>query len=161
MKPKIVLYGAGGHGKVVADIIEKQGRYELVGYIDDSHSADFCGYPILGGEPKLRDLREDGVEFGIATIGDAEIREMCDDRLLPAGLCLGVAVHPSAQIAKCVRLGEGSVVMPGSVLGPDTTVGRSCIVNTNAAVDHDSELAEEDRLTIMSGGAGDGGKSAA
>ena len=142
MKPRLVLYGAGGHGKVVADIVEKQGHYDLVGFIDDCRSGDFFGLPILGERGALQELQHHGVKHAIATIGDNKVRELIGEYLVEAGFSLGVAVHPSAQIAKGVNLGSGTAVMPGAVIGPDAIVGRGCIVNTGASVDHDCNLGD-------------------
>jgi sugar O-acyltransferase (sialic acid O-acetyltransferase NeuD family) len=140
VRPKIVLYGAGGHGKVVADIVEKQGKYELAGFLDDAREGEAYGLPILGGEAALADVRGRGIEYAICTVGAAETREKIDEKLLAVGFSLALAAHPSAQIARGAALGEGSVVMPGAVVGPDAVLGRSCIVNTGASVDHDCRL---------------------
>jgi sugar O-acyltransferase (sialic acid O-acetyltransferase NeuD family) len=140
LRPRIVIYGAGGHGKVVADVVEKQGTYELVGFVDDAPKDKVLGIPVLGTCADLESLRGRGVEHAISAVGDAGVREMTDDRLLAAGFTLCTAIHPSAQIARAATIGEGSVVMPGAVVGPDAVLGRSCIINTCASVDHDCLL---------------------
>lgn len=141
-RPKIVLYGAGGHGKAVADVVEKQGRYELAGFLDDSLSGEVYGIPVLGGEGELAPIRDSGIRHAIASTGYADMRNTFDERLLAAGFELATAVHPSAQIARGVTLGEGSMIMAGTVVGPDTVLGRSCIVNTCASLDHDCVLGD-------------------
>lgn len=140
MRPRIVIYGAGGHGKVVADVVEKQGIYELVGFVDDARKDKVFGIPVVGTCADLESLRGRGIEFAVSAVGDAEVREMTDNRLLAAGFTLCAAIHPSAQIARGARIGEGSVVMPGAVVGPDVVLGRSCIINTCSSVDHDCVL---------------------
>lgn len=140
MRPRIVVYGAGGHGKVVADVVEKQGTYELVGFVDDAPKDTVFGIPVMGTCADLEGLRGRGVDHAVSAVGDAGIREMTDNRLLAAGFTLGTAIHPSAQIARGAKLGEGSVVMPGAVVGPDAVLGRSCIINTCSSVDHDCVL---------------------
>ena len=141
MSAKILLYGAGGHGKVVADAVEKEGHFALAGFVDDRALKEFYGLPVLGSETDLHNIRQSGIEHAVSSVGDGEIREMLDERLEEAGFSLATVIHPSAQVARGAVIGEGSVIMPGAVVGPDSVLGRSCIVNTLASVDHDCVLA--------------------
>ncbi len=70
MKPRVILYGAGGHGKVVADIVEKQGLHVIAGFLDDGRSGEVFGVPVLGGEGELARIRESGVRHAVPCIGD-------------------------------------------------------------------------------------------
>jgi sugar O-acyltransferase (sialic acid O-acetyltransferase NeuD family) len=142
VKPKIVLYGAGGHGKVVADAVQRQEEYELVGFLDDHRAEQVLGLPVLGGIQEAGGIRRSGVAHAISAVGDPKAREATDERLLKAGFSLGVAVHPSAQIGAGALMGEGCVVLAGAVVGPDTRLGRSCIVNSGASVDHDCTVGD-------------------
>lgn len=135
---ELVLIGGGGHAKVVIDILEKQDAYEIVGVIDDAtEREELLGYPILGGFEQL--LAEGLHGRGIVAVGDNWHRAQIVDRILAARpeFEFGVAVHPSARIARGVHIGSGSVLMAGSVVNTDSVIGSHCIQNTNASIDHD------------------------
>ena len=140
MSPRLLLYGAGGHGKVVADAAEKAGCFELAGFVDDKPLTEFFGLPVLGDAEALSGVRHSGVEYAVSCVGDNEIREMLDETLLEAGFSFATVIHPSAQVARETVIGEGTVVMPGAIVGPGTVLGRSCVVNTSASIDHDCRL---------------------
>ena len=109
----IVLYGAGGHGKVVADCIEKQGIYAIAGFIDDAQSGMVYGYSIVGKRQLLPKLKAQGIGAAVVTVGNPAERKILHQHCAGAGLELVAVVHPSASIARGASLGEGSVVMPG------------------------------------------------
>lgn len=132
----IVLYGAGGHGKVIADMIERGGTYAVAGFLDERVQGEVMGIPVLGGREQIPLLRGKGITAAVVSIGKASVREALQRELSASGFTLPVIIHPSAQVARGVRLGPGTVVMPGAVIGPDTELGDGCIVNTCASVDH-------------------------
>jgi len=139
----LVIYGAAGHAKVVFDIVEKQGVYEIVGVLDQYKPIGAeCGPQHVSGtmEDLPRMARErPGLEV-IVAIGDnwararisSEIVQLCPD------IRFGVAIHPSAQIGGGATVGPGTVVMAGTVINPAAKVGEGCILNTRASLDHDS-----------------------
>lgn len=140
---KVVVYGAGGHGKVILDILERDDGVQIEGLLDDDASradGEFFGYPILGGGEALQRIRMSGVVGAIVAIGDNETRERLAVRVEASGLELITALHPAAQIARGVKIGAGSAVMAGAVINADTVLGRNSIVNTGATVDHDCRL---------------------
>lgn len=128
---KLTIIGASGHGKVVADIAEKNG-YDEIEFFDDDVSIEHCGkWPVVGTVHEA--LNKDNDMF--IAIGKAETREKlmeCFD-----GRCFPVLVHSSAVVADDVTIGEGSVVMAGAVINPGAKIGRGVIVNTCSSVDHD------------------------
>lgn len=139
----ILLYGAGGHSKVVLDILLLSGQ-EVVGVIDDNPEltgGEFCGIPVLGTSAQLEALRG-RASCGIVAIGNNAVRIEKADLLSSFGFELVTAVHPQATISGRVVLEPGTVVMGGAVINADTRLGRCVIVNTGATVDHDCELAE-------------------
>ncbi|MFB9325054.1 acetyltransferase [Paenibacillus aurantiacus] len=140
---KIVLLGSGGHAKVVIDIVELAGEYEVLGLLDDHRPAGtvVCGYEVLGPLELLGSVQADGC---IAAVGDNATRERIVRRAeaLAPGLPFVAAVHPKAVIARSASLGEGTVVMAGAVVNGDTSVGKHAIINTNASIDHDSVLGD-------------------
>ncbi|MCX6583579.1 MAG: acetyltransferase [Candidatus Aminicenantes bacterium] len=142
----IIIYGASGHGKVIADIIEKSGG-EIMGFVDDNESKWgklYSGYRVLGGEEQLTKLCEagDGKVAVIIGVGDNPTREKIQERLAKKKIPFGMAVHPSAQIAKGVTIGAGTVIMAHCAVNPDTRIGTHCIINTGAAIDHDGVIGD-------------------
>jgi sugar O-acyltransferase (sialic acid O-acetyltransferase NeuD family) len=151
-KEKLVVFGAGGHAKVVIDIIEQQGDYEIAGVLDDDlkhQGKRFFGYPVLGTRAQLPALISEQLRHAIVTIGDNASRAAVAAHLDRLGWRFASAVHPRASIGRGVEIGVGSVVMAGCVVNSDTHLGRQVIVNTGATVDHDCRI--EDAVHIAPG----------
>ncbi len=147
---KLILYGASGHGKVVADIVSAMPGLELVGFVDDAAAKDqksLGRFHILGGEEVLPELRQKGVEGAIVTIGQNHARLHKAGLLENAGFRLVTAIHPSAVVADDVQIGGGTVIMAGVVVNAAARIGRHVIVNTGATVDHDCVLEDGSHLS--------------
>lgn len=137
MSKKLVIIGASGHGKVIADIALKNG-YEIIGFLDDNDSLKkICGFPVLGSTKNVCEYKEN-CEFVIA-IGNNEIREKIATTY---DVKWATLVHPTAIIGMQVQIGEGTVIMANAVINPCATVGRHCVINTGAIVEHDNYLAD-------------------
>ena len=139
---KLIIIGASGHGKVVADIAKKCGYTNIV-FLDNNSGIKNCaGYPVLGPDTMIKDLEGDV----FVAIGNTGIRkklmERDEDRAFPV-LC-----HPSAVIAEDVELGIGSVVMAGTVINPGTKIGRGCIINTSSSIDHDCVIGDYTHISV-------------
>ncbi|RLA94465.1 MAG: hypothetical protein DRG83_19700 [Deltaproteobacteria bacterium] len=144
MGDPLLIYGASGHAKVIIDIIEREGRYEIKGLIDDNpkkSGENFFGYPIIGGGEILGDATYHD-HWILLAIGGNLTRKKIWDRLRSLGYKFASAIHPSAQIGRDVRIGEGTVVMANVVINPSTRVGRNAIINTGATVDHDCDIGD-------------------
>lgn len=138
----LIIIGARGHGKVVADIAQLIGYKEIV-FLDNNHELKECdGYPVLGPDTMSKEL---GGDIFIA-IGNSKIRkrlmEREKDRKFP------VLIHPSSVIAKDVEIGEGSVIMAGAVINSGAKVGRGCIINTSSSVDHDCVVGDFCHISV-------------
>jgi sugar O-acyltransferase (sialic acid O-acetyltransferase NeuD family) len=136
----IIIIGAGGHAKVVVDIIEKQGLHHILGFIDrdKARGIDVYGYPVLGGMEILGQAEFAAINAGIVAIGDNWDRKQVVDevlRLRPEFVFVN-ALHPSAIIARGVEIGCGTVHMAGSIINSGAHIGNHCILNTNSSVDH-------------------------
>jgi UDP-perosamine 4-acetyltransferase len=147
--PKLVIYGAGGHGKVVADITEKSESFTIAGFIDNAEIEEHFGYKVLGKDEELSSLKEKGIDYIFVAIGNAKIRKKISENLIKSKLLFATIIHPSAQIGRDSNIGQGTVVMPGAVIGPNTRIGDGCVINTCASVDHDSVL--DDYVQIAPG----------
>jgi sugar O-acyltransferase (sialic acid O-acetyltransferase NeuD family) len=137
---RIIVYGAGGHGRVVLDALVSAGfGDQVLGFVDDGlvvgERRD--GFPVLGGEAFLRDAGGLRVALGI---GDNRARARRLQLCLEEGLEPMTALHPRAIIATSARIGAGSLVCAGAVLNPGATLGQGAIVNTAAVIEHDCTL---------------------
>jgi sugar O-acyltransferase (sialic acid O-acetyltransferase NeuD family) len=156
---QILLIGASEHAKVVMDIVEKEGKYKILGLIDSYKPAgeDVFGYKILGAEDTLVNLFKSGEALGgIITIGNNWTRHKMAGKikaLLPEFNFI-TAVHPSANIARGVGIGAGSVLMAGAIVNSDSKIGEHCILNTKSALDHDCVMGDFSSLApgVTTGG---------
>lgn len=141
--PLLVL-GAGGHGKVVADVARSAG-WALAGFLDDAPALDgtsLWGLPVLSLD-RLRRERPALLQAALALgVGENGARERAHARLLATGFTVVTLVHASAVVAPTATLGEGTVVMANATVNPDARLGRGNIVNTGAVVEHDCLLAD-------------------
>jgi sugar O-acyltransferase (sialic acid O-acetyltransferase NeuD family) len=138
----LLVLGAGGHGRVIADAAEALG-WGRIEFLDDRYPVDRVSGPwnIVGRLDRLELVAGD-YDAGIAAFGRAELRLREIDRIQRCGLKVAVIVHPTAVVSRHVRLEAGSVVFASAVVNVGTTIGRACIINTGATVDHDCSLAD-------------------
>lgn len=144
MKEKVVIIGASGHGKVIADIIVKSDDM-VVGFLDDNPDLndEFIGFPVLGKVSEANKYH--GYKFVIA-IGNATIRERISNEL---NVEWYTAIHPTAVVSSIdVEINEGTVVMANAVINSDSKIGRHCIINTGAIVEHDNNLGDFVHVSI-------------
>ena len=131
---RLIIIGASGHGKVVADIAALIGYKDIVFLDDDENIKECAGYPVIGKSTEA----PDGEVF--VAVGNAETRkrlmEFYKSRIQP------VLIHPSAVVAESVEVAAGSVVMAGAVINPGVKIGKGCIINTSSSVDHDCVVEE-------------------
>ncbi len=148
IKDKLLIIGAGGHGKVVADIAVKMNRWRSIFFLDDDESIrDFAGIKVIGqSDMALSYINE--YEIFVA-VGNNTMREKLQEKLEAAGATIPVLVHPNAVIGEEVELGTGTVVMAGVVINCCTKIGKGCIINTGATLDHDNVI--EDYVHISPG----------
>ena len=149
-KMKIVVFGAGGHAKVVVDVLAQMKRYEVVALLDDSvelHGTKRWGVPVWGGREQFPALRKRGVAGLIVGLGDNRLRQSVYEAAAKAGVKLITAVHPSAQIGSRVKIGAGSLLVAGTVINVDAAIGENVIINTGVTVDHDCRIGAHAHLS--------------
>ena len=154
MQRKLVIWGASGQARVVADIVRLRAEYEIVGFLDDVNPGRagtlFCDAPILGGREQLEVLRDRGVDACILGFGNSDIRLKLAALVRSKGYELPTACHPQAIIAAGVPIGDGTVIRAGAVVDPGVVVGANAIVGPCACVGHDSQLSDGVRLSVGS-----------
>lgn len=137
---RLIIIGASGHGKVVADIAVLNGYKDIV-FLDDDESIKECaGWPVVGKSTQA----PDGEVF--VAVGNPETRKrlmaLYRDRAQP------VLVHPKAVVAENVKIGSGTVVMAGAVINPGVTIGKGVIVNTSSSIDHDCSVGDYSHISV-------------
>jgi len=130
---RLIIVGAGGHGRVIADNALKNG-YKDIFFVDDKSTGECIGFPIIGTTDNLEDFNDGKTDF-IIGIGNNEIRKNISEKYNVNWVTI---IHPSAIIGIDVSIGKGTVVMASAVINTSTSVGCHSIINTNAVVEHDN-----------------------
>ena len=142
----VIVFGASGHGKVVADICQAAG-VAIEGFVDDSPAragTRFFGLPVLGNSTWLAERAAQALQpiQLVLGIGDNRVRAKIAERCEGWGIALHTAIHPSAVVARSAQVGAGTVVMATAVINPDTVIGRGAIINTGAVIEHDNQIGD-------------------
>ena len=137
---KLLIIGAGGHGAVVANVADEMDVFTEIAFLDDGEILQCLRFPVIG---KTQDISQyvHEYEFFVA-IGNGVTRKKVMENIQALGGKIATLVHPKAVIAKGVTLGEGTVVMAGTVIEPRAQVGKGCIVNTSSSLNHDVVLGD-------------------
>lgn len=138
---RIIFIGAGGHGKVCAEIARLVGYDEIL-FLDDNRELFHCGeYKIVGiGENYLKFMDKNTYFF--VSIGNAGARQKMQERIESSGGNIATLIHPDAVVSSSAEIGSGSVLMAGSVVNSSTMMGKGVIVNTSSSIDHDCRLSD-------------------
>ncbi len=141
----VYIYGASGHGKVVADIAKLNGYDEIL-YIDDGDNDSISFEKFLAQDFQIP------VAFGV---GINHIRAKLYKKCIENNLEIATLIHPEATISDSTVLGEGSVVMAGAVINPDAKIGKCCILNTSSVIEHDNIIGDFVHISPQVACAGD------
>lgn len=156
----IIVYGGGGHGKSLVDLLRLLNVYRLHGIIDDGIPAGetVMGLPVLGGSDQLSKLHGDGVRLAVNAvggIGNVGTRVEVFHRLRQAGFTCPSVVHPVAFVEQSASLAAGVQVFPHAYIGSEVRIGFGSIVNTSAVVSHECDLGEYTNISpgaLLAGG---------
>jgi sugar O-acyltransferase (sialic acid O-acetyltransferase NeuD family) len=156
----ILVYGGGGHGKSLIELIQAINKYRIVGIIDDGLKAgdDIFGIPVLGGAGKLTELYSQGIHLAVNAvggIGDVSTRVAVFERIKAARFSNPSVVHPTSFIEASARLADGTQVFPLAYVGSDVRTGFGSIINTGAILSHDCTLGDFTNIApgaILAGG---------
>ena len=141
---KLIIIGASGHGKVVADIANLNGYKDIVFLEIDDNIKECGGYPVVCDESIIQSMDADI----IVAIGSASRRRFVQESV-PENKLISL-IHPSAIIARDVTMGKGTVIMAGTVINPGVKIGKGCIVNTCASIDHDCIIGDYVHVSVDS-----------
>lgn len=138
---RLLIIGASGHGKVVADIARLNG-YQEIAFLDDDPEVRSCGkYPVIGTSRTAKDI--DGGVF--VAIGSAKVRRRIQQSVNSERIV--TLIHPNAVVSDA-QIGRGTVVMAGAVINPGAVIGEGCIINTSSSVDHDCRIGDYVHIAV-------------
>lgn len=138
---EVIVIGAGGHAKVVIEILRENPEYRLVGcVVRDFKEGAVCGLPVIGGDESLSMWHSKGIHHAFVAIGDNALRARLSDVVKSLEFMMVNAVSSHAVVSQSATLGAGVAIMPGAVINAETRIGDGVIINTGATVDHDCEL---------------------
>ena len=142
----IVLIGGGGHCKSVIDVIEQEGRFEIVGIVErpDFLETDVLGYQIIGNDSDLVDLAKK-YKYALITVGQIKspsLRIKLFDLATKAGFTLPNIISPNAYVSKHSSIGKGVVVMHNAIVNTNASIGDNCIINSKALIEHDCLISK-------------------
>jgi sugar O-acyltransferase (sialic acid O-acetyltransferase NeuD family) len=143
----LIIWGSGGHGRVVLDIALAMGTYERIAFYDDHRpeGQPVAGLDVISGG--IVRAREAGFNTCVIAIGPNTIRAAKYDEAVAAGLQPATCIHPAAWVSPRAQIGAGTVVMPRAVVQTDAVVGINCILNTGVIVEHDCRIGAHAHLS--------------
>ncbi|WP_447772846.1 PglD-related sugar-binding protein [Variovorax boronicumulans] len=156
MKKRLLIIGAGGHGRSVAEAALLGQDYALTAFLDDATKPPkhhLWGCPVWGATAMLADCRG-RIDEVIVAIGNNTLREALHQQAKAQGIPLATVIHPAAMVSPTGTLGEGSAIMAGAIVGTGAQLGEGVIVNCGAVVDHDCVVESFGHLGVNAGMAG-------
>lgn len=146
---KLLVLGAGGHGKAVAEAALLSGEWQQVVFLDDrwSELKVVCGLPVVGGLSHLAE-NAGATDGAIVAVGNNCLRRAWQEKITAAGISLACVVHPRACVSASASIGPGSVIMSLAVVGAEARLGQGVIINAGAVVDHDVTLDDYAHLGV-------------
>lgn len=156
-KSRLLIVGAGGHGRSVAEAVLISGDFDLVGFLDDgafARGGNVLGLPVLGPARTFTDYAA-LASHAVVAIGNNALRKTFCAQLQAAGFALASVIHPRAIVSPRAQLGEGVAIMAGAIVGTEAVLGQGVIVNSGAVVDHHAQVHDFGHLGVnacMAGG---------
>lgn len=139
----LLIIGAGGNGRVIADMAEDLGHWSKIAFLDDelSRTLESESWQIIGPCSALAEIADDFDDVVIA-FGDNALRYSWIERAMASSLELATVIAPSASVSSHAHLGPGTVVMPQAVVNVGAKIGSCGLINTGSSVDHDCVLGD-------------------
>ncbi len=145
----IIIVGYGGHAKSVADCIERQKKYRIVGYTD--FKKNDSSYMYLGSDEVLEEIYNNGITkavVGIGYMGKGDLRKKIYTKLKKIGYSLPVIKDPTAIISDTAQLSEGVFVGKGAIINVEAVVEKMSIINTRALIEHECYVGEFSHIAV-------------
>ena len=157
----IVGIGAGGHAKVMLEILRTDPGCRLIGLLDHNRELwgkEMTGVPVLGGDELLEKLFAEGVRHafvGVGTVESARPRQRLYELAVNTGFQVVSAVHPQAVVSRSARIGIGVAIMAGAIINAAAQLGQNVIVNTGSVIEHDCIIGDHVHIAtgaLLAGG---------
>ncbi len=145
MKPRLLVIGAGGHARVIIALVRRTASWEIAGVLDRTLPASpelIDDVVVVGTLDMAADFFQNGVHHAVLAVGDNAARAALYDRFSKVGFAFPILRHPTSLVEDNVRLGEGSVICAGAIIGAQVVIGRNVIVNSGAILDHETEVGD-------------------
>ncbi|MDC0059875.1 acetyltransferase, partial [Pelagibacteraceae bacterium] len=147
----LVIIGSGGHSKSCLDVIEKEKKYKIVGFVEKNRTKNikFMGYPILGSDEDLKEIKKkySNAFIAIGQTLDPKIRTDKFLKLLSLGFKIPVIVSPYSHVSKKTTIGSGTIVMHNVVVNTESHIGKNCIINTKSLIEHEVEIGDNTHVS--------------
>jgi sugar O-acyltransferase (sialic acid O-acetyltransferase NeuD family) len=156
----VIGIGAGGHAKVILEILRDDPRYQLAGLLDRNRELwgkKVAGIPVLGGDELLKQIFAGGTHhafIGVGTTGNGMLRQRLYETASRVGFEFVPAIHPKAIISPGATIGIGAAIMAGAIINVDVCLGDNVIINTGAVVEHDCSIGNHTHIATRAALAG-------
>ena len=143
---EIILIGGGGHCKSVIDVIEQEGKFQIIGIVDKPEllGVKVLGYPVIGNDSDLVDLSKK-CRYALVTVGQiksSSLRERLFKLAVKVGLTMPNIISPRAYVSKHAMIGQGTVIMHDALVNANAKIGENCIINSKALIEHDAIIED-------------------
>jgi len=140
---RLLVIGAGGHGKVVAEAAIASGQWQQIAFLDGRFPglSRVLAWPVIGSDQAAVEFLGEFPAIFVA-IGDNRLRSSLTEKLEESGFALPSVIHPTSWVSPSAQIGRGTILVAGAVINAGAKLGRGCIVNTGATVDHDCSIAD-------------------
>ena len=144
----VVGFGAGGHAKVVIEILRSMREYEIIGLLETrkgSWRTRVLGIEVLGDDSMMIELKQRGINhafIGVGTVGSAQPRRQLYEKVVGFGFQIVPAIHAVAVVSSSAMIGDGPTIMAGAIVNANAIIGNNVIVNTGAIVEHDCVIGD-------------------
>ena len=161
---RVIGIGAGGHAKVMIDLLKQMGGFELMGLLDQREPRQSAqrhgvlGVPVLGDDRLLPQLFQQGVQWafiGVGSLKSTALRNRLYHHVRDLGFSLVSAIHPDAFVAESAQLGDGPTVMARAVVNSAASLGNDVVVNSGAVIEHDCQIGDHAHVApgaVLGGG---------
>ena len=143
---EIILIGGGGHCKSVIDVIEQEGKFQIIGIVDKPEllGVKVLGYPVIGNDSDLVDLSKK-YRYALVTVGQiksSSLRVKLFKLAVKVGLTMPNVISPRAYVSKHAMIGQGTVIMHDALVNANAKIGENCIINSKALIEHDAIIED-------------------
>lgn len=148
---KIIILGKGGHAKSIVDTIERQGIFQIVGYVVNDECKEEGDYPIIGCDKDLEKIYQNGIHYvviGIGYLGKGTVRNKLYEHLKKIGYSFPIIMDPTAIVSNKVEVEEGTFIGKGVIVNAGVHIGKMCIINTGAIVEHDCKIGDFSHIAV-------------